>query len=53
MGWSWWIRDGRLIRNAIIWADQRSAGEIEKIYQTVGKDAYRSVALNSPKYRIF
>ena len=40
-------KDGRLIRNAIIWADQRSAGEIEKIYQTVGKDAYRSVALNS------
>ena len=40
-------KDGRLIRNAIIWADQRSAEEIEKIYQTVGKDAYRSVALNS------
>ena len=40
-------KDGRPIRNAIIWADQRSAGEIEKIYQTVGKDAYRSVALNS------
>lgn len=38
---------GRLIRNAIIWADQRSEREIEKIYDTVGKDTYRSVVLNS------
>lgn len=40
-------KDGNLIRNAIIWADQRSAEEIEKIYQIVGKDAYRNVVLNS------
>ncbi|MCQ2437079.1 MAG: xylulokinase [Clostridia bacterium] len=40
-------KDGNLLRNAIIWADQRSAAEIEKIYSIIGKDEYRSVALNS------
>lgn len=39
--------NGSLIRNAIIWADQRSQAEIHKIYDIVGEDAYRSVALNS------
>ena len=38
---------GRLIRNAIIWADQRSEDEIHRIYDVVGEDSYRSVALNS------
>lgn len=40
-------KEGNLIRNAIIWADQRSQESIHKIYETVGKDTYRSVALNS------
>lgn len=40
-------KDGNLIRNAIIWADQRSGKEIEEIYDVVGKDAYREVILNS------
>lgn len=39
--------DGNLIRNAMIWADQRSEKEIQKIYDIVGKDFYQSVALNS------
>ena len=38
---------GELKKDVYKRQDQRSAGEIEKIYQTVGKDAYRSVALNS------
>lgn len=40
-------REGRLIRNAIIWADQRSQKEIDSIYETVGKDEYQGVVLNS------
>lgn len=39
--------EGNLIRNAIIWADQRSGDEISKIYEIVGKDNYRNVILNS------
>lgn len=39
--------EGNLIRNAIIWADQRSEKEIEKIYEITGKDTYRNVVLNS------
>lgn len=40
-------KNGHPIRNAVIWADQRSGKEIDKIYDIVGKDAYRSAALNS------
>lgn len=39
--------EGKLIRNAIIWADQRSGDEISKIYGLVGKDHYRNTILNS------
>lgn len=39
--------DGKLIRNAIIWADQRSEKEIQKIYDITGKDTYRGTVLNS------
>ena len=39
--------DGKLIRNAIIWADQRSEEEIQKIYDITGKDTYRGTVLNS------
>ena len=39
--------EGKLIRNAIIWADQRSEKEIEKIYNITGKDVYRETVLNS------
>lgn len=38
---------GRLIRNAIIWADQRSQAEIQRIYEIVGKDTYRGIVRNS------
>lgn len=40
-------RQERLIRRGIIWADQRSADEIQKVYDRVGKDRYRNVVLNS------
>ncbi len=39
--------EGKLIRNSIIWADQRSGPQIEKIYDRVGKDTYRNTILNS------
>lgn len=39
--------EGRLIRNAIIWADQRSEKEIHKIYEIVGKETFQDVTLNS------
>ena len=39
--------EGNLIRNAIIWADQRSEKEIQKIYDITGKDVYRGTVLNS------
>lgn len=40
-------KEGKLIRNAIIWADQRSEDEIHKIYGIVGKEEYQNIALNS------
>lgn len=39
--------EGELIRDAIIWADQRSKKEIEKIYDMVGEETFREVTLNS------
>lgn len=39
--------EGKPVRSAIIWADQRSGREIEKIYELTGKDDYRNVILNS------
>lgn len=38
---------GNQIRNTIIWADQRSQREIQKIYDVAGKDNYRRIVLNS------
>ncbi len=35
------------IRPAIIWADQRSKQQIDKIYSIIGKDEFRKVTLNS------
>ncbi|MDD3339169.1 MAG: xylulokinase [Lachnospiraceae bacterium] len=40
-------KNGKLIRDAIIWADQRSKAQIDRIYETVGKEAYRNTILNS------
>lgn len=40
-------RDGELVRDAIIWADQRSADEIAEIYEVTGKDRFRNIAMNS------
>ncbi len=35
------------IRRMIIWADQRTQPQIDSIYQTVGKDEFRNITLNS------
>lgn len=39
-------KDGRPIRNAIIWADQRTSEEISKIYDRVSEEEFGSVYLN-------
>lgn len=39
--------ENRPIRNAIIWADQRSKRQIEEIYNTIPMDEYRAITLNS------
>lgn len=38
---------GREVRNAIIWADQRSAQSIERIYQAVPRQEYQAVTRNA------
>lgn len=38
--------DGNLIRNAIIWADQRSGAQIEKIYATIPKEDFDRIYCN-------
>lgn len=38
---------GKPIRDAIIWADQRSAGAIERIYQIIPREEYLGVSLNA------
>lgn len=38
--------DGRLIRNAIIWADQRSGAQIENIYRAVSRERFAEVYCN-------
>ena len=38
---------GGLLRNAIIWADQRSKEQIEEIYKVIPQDEYRAATLNS------
>lgn len=40
-------KNGALLHDAIIWADQRSRQEIEKIYAIVPEEEYKSVVLNS------
>lgn len=40
-------KNGKEVRNTIIWADQRSKQSIERIYDVIGRDKYRSVSLNS------
>lgn len=40
-------KEGRLLRNAIIWADQRTGETISQIYAKVPEDEYRSISLNS------
>ncbi len=39
-------KSGRPIRNAIIWADQRTAEEIARIYETVSKEEFGAVYCN-------
>lgn len=40
-------RDGRPVRDAVIWADQRSGEEIEDIYRAIPREEYQSVTLNA------
>ena len=40
-------REGRPIRDAIIWADQRSAGAIDEIYGIIPREEYHPVSLNA------
>ena len=40
-------REGRPIRDAIIWADQRSASAIEEIYGIIPREEYQAVSLNA------
>ncbi|HAX51557.1 xylulokinase [Muricomes intestini] len=40
-------KDGNLIRDAIIWADQRSGEEIRDIYSVIPEEEYKKVVLNS------
>lgn len=39
-------KNGCLIREAIIWCDQRSAEQVQEIYQIVGREKMRSTILN-------
>ena len=39
--------DGRPVRPAIIWADQRSGDAIDEIYHIIPKEEYQSIALNA------
>lgn len=39
--------DGRPVRPAIIWADQRSQTSIDEIYRTVPAEEYQSISLNA------
>lgn len=38
---------GKPVRNAIIWADQRSGKEIEKIYRLIPKEGYSKITRNA------
>lgn len=38
---------GREVRDTIIWADQRSAGSIERIYEAVPKETYHGITKNA------
>ena len=40
-------RDGKPIRDAIIWADQRSASTIEEIHGIIPREEYQAVSLNA------
>lgn len=40
-------QNGKPIRNAVIWADQRSEQEIQEVYEMIGKEKYRNTVLNS------
>lgn len=40
-------REGREVRNTIIWADQRSSQSIERIYEAVPREKYAAVTMNA------
>ena len=40
-------KEGKPVRDAIIWADQRSGKEIEEMYKVTGMEAYRGTIYNS------
>lgn len=40
-------KEGREVRNTIIWADQRSSASIESIYRAVPREEYQKITLNA------
>lgn len=40
-------KEGKEVRNTIIWADQRSSKAIDRIYEIVPREEYESVTLNA------
>ncbi len=39
-------KQGRQIRDGIIWADQRSGGQAAWVYETIGEEAFKDITLN-------
>lgn len=39
-------RDGRLIRDAIIWADQRSEDQVREVYRKIQPEDFKNITLN-------
>lgn len=39
-------QNGELLQEAIIWCDQRSSKQVEKIYNTIGSERYKKITLN-------
>ncbi len=40
-------KNGVPVRNAIIWADQRTEKQIKSIYETIGEDVYKNITGNT------
>lgn len=40
-------KNGALIRNAVLWCDQRAKTQTEEVYRIIGEEAFKATALNS------